>query len=63
MFQPSLTRFATSSAVLAVMATGVAKFTCCQPEALSPENVAEARFVPVLDQRLPTCVPVFEAAL
>jgi hypothetical protein len=40
--------------VLAVIATGAEKFTCCHPEALSPVNVADASSVPVLDQRLPT---------
>jgi len=45
------------------MATGVEKFTCCQPEALSPVNVAVASRAPVLLQRLPTCVPVLPALL
>ncbi len=40
--------------VPAVIATGVAKLTCCQPEAVSPVNVADARSVPLLLQRLPT---------
>jgi hypothetical protein len=49
--------------VLAVIATGVVKFTCCQPDAVSPVKVAVARRVPVLDQRLPTWVPVLALAL
>jgi len=44
--------------VAALMETGVAKFTCCQPEAVSLPNVAVASKVPVLLQRLPVCVPV-----
>ena len=49
--------------VFAVMATGFAKLTCCQPEAVSLVKVAEASSVPVLLQRLPTCVPVLAALL
>ena len=49
--------------VLAVIATGVEKLTCCQPEAVSFVNVAVASSVPVLDQRLPTCVPVLPLPL
>jgi hypothetical protein len=49
--------------VLAWIATGVAKFACCQPEAVSPVNVTVPRFPPVLDHRLPTCVPVLAALL
>jgi hypothetical protein len=49
--------------VPAVTATGEEKVTCCQPEALSPENVAEASAVPVTDQRVPTWVPVLAADL
>jgi hypothetical protein len=48
---------------LAVIATGEAKVTCCQPVAVSPVNVALASSVPVLVQRWPTCVPVFAAPL
>ena len=44
--------------MLAVIATGDEKFTCCQPEALSPVKVALASSAPVLLQRFPTCVPV-----
>jgi hypothetical protein len=40
------------------MATGDEKFTCCQPELLSPVKVALASRVPVLLQRFPTWVPV-----
>ena len=46
-----------------LMATGVAKVTCCQPDADSLVNVAEASFVPLDVQRLPMCVPVFLADL
>src|SRR5215468_5424457 len=45
------------------MATGVAKFTCCQPDAVSLMKVADARLVPVLVHRLPTWVPVLVLAL
>ena len=45
------------------MATGVEKFTCCHPEAVSLANVAVARRVPVLVHRLPTWVPVLVLAL
>jgi hypothetical protein len=44
--------------VLALIATGVEKFTCCQPVAVSPVKVAVANRVPVLLQRCPICVPV-----
>ena len=44
--------------MFAVIDTGVAKLTCCQPEAVSPVNVAVASCVPVADQRFPMCVPV-----
>ncbi len=37
--------------MLAAIATGVAKLTCCQPLAVSLVKVAEASSVPVLDQR------------
>jgi hypothetical protein len=49
--------------VFAVTATGVARLTCCQPEAVSPVKVAVASFVPVLLQRLPTWVPVLVECL
>ncbi len=49
--------------MLAVIATGGEKLACCHPEALSPLNVTVASFVPVLDHRLPTCVPVLVLAL
>src|SRR5438105_680390 len=39
------------------MGTGVEKLTCCHPTADSAVNVAVARRVPVLVQRLPMCVP------
>lgn len=45
-----------------VIATGVAKLTCCQPDAVSPLKVAVASFVPALLHRLPTCVPVLVGA-
>jgi hypothetical protein len=44
--------------VLAVIATGVEKFTCCQPVAVSPVNVAVASKVAELLQRCPMWVPV-----
>ena len=45
--------------LFAVMATGVAKLTCCQPLAVSLVKVALASNVPVEVHRLPRCVPVF----
>jgi hypothetical protein len=45
------------------MATAGERLTCCQPEALSPEKVADASSVPLLVHRSPTCVPVFVLAL
>ena len=47
----------------AVMATGEAKLTCCQPEAVSLVKVAEASRVPALVQRLPTWGPVLAVLL
>jgi hypothetical protein len=44
--------------VFAVIATGLARFTCCQPEAVSFTNAAWASSVPLLVHRLATCVPV-----
>jgi hypothetical protein len=49
--------------VPAVIVTGVAKVTCCQPDAVSLANVACASRVPVDDHRLPIWVPVLAAAL
>ena len=49
--------------VLALIATGLAKLTCCQPEAVSPVNVAVARSVPEAVQRWPTWVPPLPAPL
>ena len=44
--------------MLALIATGFEKFTCCHPDALSPVKVAVASSVPVLFHRCPRCVPV-----
>jgi hypothetical protein len=49
--------------VFAAIETGDEKDACCHPEAVSPVNVSVASFVPVLDHRLPVCVPVLPAAL
>jgi hypothetical protein len=51
--------------VLAETGTGLANITCCHPEPLSASTILEAnRFPdPVVDQRLPMCVPEFAAAL
>ncbi len=49
--------------VFAAIATGFEKLTCCQPEALSPVKVADAKSVPLALHRLPMCVPVLAAAL
>ena len=46
-----------------VSVTGEAKRTVCQPDALSFVNVAVASWAPAALHRLPTCVPVFAAAL
>src|SRR3954447_18616627 len=45
------------------MATGAAKFTCCQPLAVSEVNVAVANSWPLGDHKLPVCVPVLAALL
>ena len=45
------------------IAIGDAKLTCCQPEAVSPVNVAVPRSAPVPVQRCPTCVPVLPEPL
>ena len=44
--------------MFAETATGEAKFTCCQPDADSPVNVAEPSFAPPVDHNEPTWVPV-----
>ena len=49
--------------MLAVIATGLENNICCQPEAVSFVKVTVASLVPVLDHRLPTCVPVLALAL
>jgi len=43
--------------------TGLAKVTCCQPEADSLVKVASASSCPPVVQRLPMWVPVLVAAL
>ena len=43
--------------------TGVEKFTCCHPVAVSSVKVACASNWPLLVHRLPTCVPVFSGPL
>jgi hypothetical protein len=45
------------------MFTGLAKLTCCHPEAVSPANDADASFVPLEVQRFPMWVPVLPAPL
>src|SRR6478609_9842424 len=45
------------------MAMGVAKFTCCQPLAVSEVNVAVASSWPLGDHKLAVCVPVLAALL
>ena len=49
--------------VFGLMSTGWAKFTCCQPLAVSLVNVAEASSWPLAVHRLPMCVPVLVLAL
>jgi hypothetical protein len=46
-----------------VTGTGLANVTDCQPEAVSPANVACASRVPLVVHRLPICVPVLAGAL
>src|SRR5579862_8620224 len=45
------------------MGTGLAKSTCCQPEAVSPVKVTVPKRVPLVVQRSPICVPVLALAL
>ena len=45
------------------MGTGLEKSTCCQPEAVSPANVAVISSVPLLVQGLTTWVPVLVLGL
>jgi hypothetical protein len=49
--------------VFARTLTGLENTNVSQPEAVSPENVPCANSCPVEDHKLPTCVPVFVAAL
>ena len=49
--------------VPAVIATGLAKLTSCQPDAVSLVKVAWARRVPPVVHRLPMCVPVLSGPL
>jgi hypothetical protein len=42
---------------------GLEKFTCCQPDELSPAKVALASSCPDVVHKFPTCVPVFVDAL
>jgi hypothetical protein len=49
--------------VFAAMLTADEKAACCQPEAVSVEKLTDASFVPVLDHKVPTWVPVFPAPL
>jgi hypothetical protein len=44
--------------VFAVMASGLARFTCCQPDAVSLTNVTCASNVPLLFHTLATWMPV-----
>jgi len=44
--------------VLAAMANGEARVCCCQPEAVSDANVADANNCPEALQMRPTCCPV-----
>jgi hypothetical protein len=49
--------------VLALTVTGVEKFSCCQPEAVSLVKVPVARRVPEALHRLPVWVPVLAGDL
>ena len=49
--------------MLGVTAMGLAKFTRCHPEEVSPVKVAVASNCPVLVHKFPTCEPVLAADL
>lgn len=49
--------------VLALTGTGVEKFSCCQPDAVSLVKVPVASRWPVLLHRLPVWVPVLAGDL
>ncbi len=49
--------------VFAVMATGVEKLACCQPDVVSPLKVTVASRAPVWLHRWPTWRPVLAALL
>ena len=46
-----------------LIATGVLKLACCQPDSVSPVAVVEARSVPVVVQRLTLWLPVMLGSL
>jgi hypothetical protein len=46
-----------------LIGTGVVKFACCHPDAVSFVKVVVASNVPVLDQRFPTWVSVLASDL
>ena len=60
---PAGAKYEATYTVPAVIATGLAKLTCCQPEAVSLLNVADASFVPEEVHRFPTWVPVLALPL
>jgi hypothetical protein len=62
-YTPAGAKYEATYVVFAAIVTGDEKLTCCQPEADSPVNVADASNVPVELHRLPRCVPVLPAAL
>ena len=62
-YPPAGAKYDATYTVPAVTATGVVKFTCCQPEPDSLANVADANFVPDADHKVPTWVPVLFAPL
>ena len=62
-YRPFGAKYDTTYVVFAVTAIGDANVACCQPEPDSFVNVTEPKFTPADDQRLPTCVPVFDEYL
>ena len=60
---PDVVWYDATYVVFAFTAIGVAKLTCCQPEAVSPLNVAVPSEAPVADHRWAVCVPVLVTLL
>ncbi len=56
-YPPFGAKYETVYVVFLATATGCARFTVCQPDAVSPLNVTEASSAPVADHRCPDFVP------